>query len=126
MEKMRTFFPAEETIMSDLSDPLPLGRRGLLKAGLAAGAALALARTGIVSTARAADDVPSLAGKRIAISATGTDHYWDLKAYQAQIEEVKRLGGEPLGLDAGRDDKKLVAQLQTLIAQRPDAVIQTL
>jgi ribose transport system substrate-binding protein len=39
---------------------------------------------------------------------------------------VKALGGEPLALDAGRDDKKLVAQLQTLIAQRPDAVIQTL
>ena len=103
-----------------------LGRRGLLKAGVAAGAALALSKLDLVPGASAAEESPSLAGKRIAISATGTDHYWDLKAYQAQIEEVKRLAGEPIGLDAGRDDKKLVAQLQTLIAQRPDAVIQTL
>jgi ribose transport system substrate-binding protein len=77
--------------------------------------------------ASAADaNAPSLAGKKIAISATGTDHYWDLKAYQAQVEEVKRLGGEPIGLDAGRNDKQLVAQLQNLLAQKPDAVIQTL
>ena len=36
------------------------------------------------------------------------------------------MAASQLALDAGRDDKKLVAQLQTLIAQRPDAVIQTL
>ncbi|CAM5770317.1 hypothetical protein LMIY3S_03131 [Labrys miyagiensis] len=120
--------------MSDPNTPLPpatqpqLGRRGLLKAGIAAGAVLAAGKLALDASPAQADDadVPSLKGKRIAISATGTDHYWDLKAYQAQIEEVKRLGGEPIGLDAGRDDKKLVAQLQTLIAQRPDAVIQTL
>jgi ribose transport system substrate-binding protein len=100
-------------------------RRNVLKAGLVAGAAIAGSRL-IGPMAARADDLPSLAGKRIAISATGTDHYWDLKAYQAQIDEVKRLGGEPIALDAGRDDKKLVGQLQTLIAQRPDAVIQTL
>ena len=74
-----------------------LGRRDLLKAGAALGAAAALAVATRPSTVQAADgaEVPSLAGKRIAISATGTDHYWDLKAYQAQVEEVKRLGGEP-------------------------------
>lgn len=60
--------------------------------------------------------MPSLAGKRIAISATRTDHYWDLKAYQAQVDEMKRLGGEPIALDPDRDDKKLVAQFQTPIA----------
>jgi ribose transport system substrate-binding protein len=104
-----------------------LGRRGLLKAGAAISVALAgAAKLDLVPSAMAGDERLSLAGKKIAISATGTDHYWDLKAYQAQVDEVKRLGGEPLALDAGRDDKKLVAQLQTLIAQRPDAVIQTL
>lgn len=30
-----------------------------------------------------ADEIPSLAGKRIAISMTGTSHYFDLKAFQA-------------------------------------------
>ncbi|MGO8550071.1 hypothetical protein ACC732_36295, partial [Rhizobium ruizarguesonis] len=44
----------------------------------------------------------SLKGKRIAISATGTDHFFDLQAYNAQIEEVKILGGEPIAVDAGR------------------------
>lgn len=73
-----------------------------------------------------ADEIPSLAGKRIAISMTGTSHYFDLKAFQAQVEEVKRLGGTPITLDAGRNDKNLVTQLQTLVTQKPDAVIQTL
>jgi ribose transport system substrate-binding protein len=103
-----------------------LPRRAVLKAGAALGAAIAANALSRAPSARADDAPLSLAGKKIAISATGTDHYWDLKAYQAQIDEVKRLGGEPLALDAGRDDKKLVAQLQTLIAQRPDAVVQTL
>jgi len=76
--------------------------------------------------ALAADEVPSLKGKRIAISATGTDHYFDLKAFQGQIDEVKRLGGTPITLDAGRNDKNLVTQLQNVITQKPDAVIQTL
>lgn len=71
-------------------------------------------------------DVPSLAGKRIAISMTGTSHYFDIKAFQAQVDEVKRLGGTPITLDAGRNDKNLVNQLQTVITQKPDAVIQTL
>ena len=91
--------------------------------------ALLLATTILsVSAARAADDttIPSLAGKRIGITTVGTSHYWDIKAYQAQIDEVKRLGGTPIGLDAGRDDKRQIAQIQTLIAQHPDAVIEEL
>ncbi|KIQ04387.1 MULTISPECIES: sugar ABC transporter substrate-binding protein [Pseudomonas] len=71
-------------------------------------------------------DVPSLAGKRIAISMTGTSHYFDVKAFQAQVDEIKRLGGTPITLDAGRNDKNLVTQLQTVVTQKPDAVIQTL
>lgn len=101
-----------------------LGRRDILKL-TAAGAALATA--GLISSkAVAADDALSLKGKRIAISATGTDHYFDLQAYNAQIEEVKKLGGTPIAVDAGRNDGKLVSQLQTLIAQRPDAIVQIL
>ncbi|MGV6476631.1 sugar ABC transporter substrate-binding protein [Azotobacter vinelandii] len=76
-----------------------------------------------------ADDgaqVPSLAGKRIAVSMTGTSHYFDIKAFQAQVDEIKRLGGTPITLDAGRNDRNLVTQLQTVVTQKPDAVIQTL
>jgi len=101
-----------------------LGRRDILKL-TAAGAALATA--GLISSkAAAVDDALSLKGKRIAISATGTDHYFDLQAYNAQIDEVKKLGGTPIAVDAGRNDGKLVSQLQTLIAQRPDAIVQIL
>ncbi|MEE4625104.1 sugar ABC transporter substrate-binding protein [Pseudomonas alliivorans] len=89
--------------------------------------ALTLMAACMGSSAQADDsDVPSLAGKRIAISMTGTSHYFDIKAFQAQVDEVKRLGGTPITLDAGRNDKNLVNQLQTVITQKPDAVIQTL
>ncbi len=95
-------------------------------------AAIALALSGGViaaTTAARADDVPaglSLKGKTIGISVVGTDHFWDLKAYQGQIAEVKRLGGTPVALDAGRKDAKQIAQIQTLIAQKPDAIIEQL
>ncbi|WP_432349223.1 sugar ABC transporter substrate-binding protein (plasmid) [Shinella yambaruensis] len=101
-----------------------VNRRNLLKltavAGVVAGTGLLAARTA------AAEDGLSLKGKRIGISTAGTDHFFDLQAYNAQIEEVKRLGGEPIAVDASRNDGKLVSQLQTLIAQKPDAVVQLL
>jgi ribose transport system substrate-binding protein len=72
------------------------------------------------------DETLSLAGKRIGISAVGTDHHWDLMAYQGIIDEVKALGGEPIALDAKRNDQTHVSQLQTLIAQKPDAIVEML
>jgi ribose transport system substrate-binding protein len=102
------------------------GRREILKFAAVAGATFA-GTSLLAGVATAADeDGLSLKGKRIAISATGTDHYFDLQAYNAQIEEVKRLGGTPIAVDAGRNDGKLVAQLQTLVAQKPDAIVQIL
>lgn len=71
-------------------------------------------------------EVPSLQGKRIGITVAGTDHYWDLKAYQGQVDEVKRLGGTPIALDGGRKEAQQIGQIQTLIAQKPDAIIETL
>ncbi|WP_437883804.1 sugar ABC transporter substrate-binding protein [Pseudomonas sp. LRF_L74] len=109
-----------------------IGRRSLLGAGLTLAAGL-----GLSSLARAAEPgasvasgedkpIPSLAGKRIAISTVGTSIYFDSRAFAAQIEEVKRLGGTPITLDAGRNDKAMVTQLQNLVTQKPDAVIHTL
>ena len=97
-----------------------LNRRHILKAAVASALPLG------AGLAFAAEEPLSLKGKRIAISATGTDHYFDIKAFQGQIDEVKRLGGTPITLDAGRNDKNLVTQLQNVITQKPDAVIQTL
>ncbi|SEI19018.1 monosaccharide ABC transporter substrate-binding protein, CUT2 family [Rhizobium tibeticum] len=111
--------------MSEGREP-GFGRREILKLAAVAGATFA--GTGIFAAgqASAAGDGLSLKGKRVAISATGTDHYFDLQVYNAQIEEVKRLGGEPIAVDAGRNDGKLIAQLQTLVAQKPDALVQIL
>ncbi|CAA0100638.1 Uncharacterised protein [Starkeya nomas] len=111
------------------SAPARIARRSLLKTGAALAGALTLGGPALAQAAApaAADaPVPSLKGKTIAISVAGTDHFFDLKAYQAQIETVKELGGTPIGLDGGRNDKAIVSQLQTLLTQKPDAVIQTL
>jgi ribose transport system substrate-binding protein len=96
---------------------------------VAAALAVPLALPAPSAQAQAAPDnapVPSLKGKRIGITAAGTDHYWDLKAYQGAIDEIKRLGGTPIALDAGRNDNRQIAQIQTLIAQKPDAIIEQL
>lgn len=81
---------------------------------------------GLAQAEEEGEAVPSLAGKRIAVSMTGTSHYFDIKAFQAQVNEIKRLGGTPITLDAGRNDRNLVTQLNTVVTQKPDAVIQTL
>lgn len=86
---------------------------------MAAGAALSLV------THAGAQEL-SLAGKKIGVTVIGTDHDWDLRAYQGQIDEIKRLGGTPIALDAGRNDQTQVTQIQTLIAQKPDAIIEQL
>lgn len=80
----------------------------------------------IVPLAGSAQDVPSLEGKTIGVTVIGTDHDWDLRAYQGQIDELERLGAEVIALDAGRNDQTQVSQIQTLIAQKPDAIIEQL
>jgi ribose transport system substrate-binding protein len=89
-------------------------------------AVLAVLLASAALSAPAPADVPSLKGKRIGISVAGTEHYWDLKAYRGQIDEVKRLGGIPIALDGDRKDSQQIAQLQMLIAQKPDAIIEQL
>lgn len=87
-------------------------------------AATALATIAFAGAANAEE--LSLAGKTIGVTAIGTDHDWDLRAYQGQIDEIKRLGGTPIALDAGRNDQTQITQIQTLIAQKPDAIIEQL
>jgi ribose transport system substrate-binding protein len=82
------------------------------------GLAVTTGLAGIVGAGAQAQDVPSLKGRRIGIT--------DLKAYQGQIDEVKRLGGTAIALDAGRNDSRQISQIQTLIAQKPDVIIEQL
>jgi ribose transport system substrate-binding protein len=87
----------------------------------------ATALTALVAAAPAvqAQDMP-LAGKTIGVTVIGTDHHWDLMAYRGQIEELEALGAEVIALDAGRNDQTQISQIQTLIAQQPDAIIEQL
>ena len=96
-----------------------------LKRALTALAVTTSLTAGVLAGAHA-QDVPSLKGKRIGITVIGTEHYWDLKAYQGQIDEVKRLGGTAIALDGGRNDSRQISQIQTLIAQKPDVIIEQL
>ena len=75
---------------------------GLILAGAVSAAALA------ATSAIAQDDVPSLKGKTIGVTSIGNEHYWNIKAFQGAIDEIKRLGGTPIGLDAGYVDSKQI------------------
>jgi len=74
----------------------------------------------------ATGDVPKLTGKRIGISIVGTDHFWDRTAYESAIAEVKRLGGTPIAVQAGRSGPQQITDLENLVAQKPDAIVSIL
>lgn len=76
--------------------------------------------------ALAQDGELSLEGMTIGVTVIGTDHHWDLMAYRGQIEELEAMGAEVIALDAGRSDQTQISQIQTLIAQQPDAIIEQL
>ncbi len=88
--------------------------------------ASALAVTLMAMPLAASAEELSLEGKTIGVTVIGTDHHWDLMAYQGQLDEIERLGGEAIALDAGRNDQTQISQIQTLIAQQPDAIIEQL
>jgi len=70
--------------------------------------------------------VPSLAGFTIGISAVGTTNNFDRSCYQSMIDRVEELGGTVISTDGERDDQKLVANLENLMTQTPDAIVQML
>lgn len=76
--------------------------------------------------AQAQDGGMSLEGKTVGVTVIGTDHHWDLMAYRGQVDQLEELGAAVIALDAGRNDQTQVSQIQTLIAQQPDAIIEQL
>ena len=95
-----------------------------LKTILAAG----VAGIAITTAALAQDGTEglSLEGKTVGVTVIGTDHHWDLMAYRGQVDMLEELGAEVIALDAGRNDQTQISQIQTLIAQQPDAIIEQL
>lgn len=86
------------------------------------GTALAL----LISASTAMAEELSLAGKVIGITAIRSDNQADRLFYQSSVAEAKRLGAEVIALDAQSNDQTQVSQIQTLIAQKPDAIIEIL
>lgn len=71
-------------------------------------------------------DVPSLEGKTIGVAVLGTDHEFDLLAYQGQIDRIEELGGEVVAVDGERNDQKHISDIENMITQKPDAIIKQL
>jgi len=70
--------------------------------------------------------VPSLEGYTIGVAVLGTDHDFDLKAYQGQIDRIEELGGTYIAVDGQRDDQKHISDIENLIIQEPSAIIKQL
>ena len=92
-----------------------------LRAGL-----LALLASTTLTAAASADEAKPLAGKTIGITTIRADNQADRLFYQSAVAEVEALGGTVIGLDAQSNDQTQIAHIQTLIAQKPDAVIEIL
>lgn len=103
-----------------------VSKKGALSRSVVRFAAIAVTAACSLAAVTAHSEELSLKGKKIGFSAVGTDHYWDLMAFKGVQDEIKALGGEVIALDAERKDQQQVAQLQTLIAQKPDAIIEQL
>lgn len=70
--------------------------------------------------------VPTLEGKTIGVAVLGTDHEFDLKAYQGQIDRIEELGGKYVAVDGERNDQKHISDIENMILQKPDAIIKQL
>jgi monosaccharide ABC transporter substrate-binding protein, CUT2 family (TC 3.A.1.2.-) len=80
----------------------------------------------LLSGAAFADDAKPLAGKTIGITTIRADNQADRLFYRSAVAEVEALGGTVIGLDAQSNDQTQIGHIQTLIAQKPDAVIEIL
>ena len=74
----------------------------------------------------AQDKDVSLEGKVIGITTIRSDNQADRVFYQSAIAQAERLGAEVIALDAQSNDQTQVSQIQTLIAQQPDAIVEVL
>jgi ribose transport system substrate-binding protein len=59
---------------------------------------------------------------RIGISVIGTEHSWDINAYNGAKDKAAELGFEILGFDGERRPEKQLADVETLIASKVDIV----
>ncbi|MDQ1128478.1 sugar ABC transporter substrate-binding protein [Microbacterium sp. SORGH_AS_0888] len=75
------------------------------------------------ATAAVAADVPSLEGKTVGVAAKDIVHDFSRIVYQSVQDRVTALGGKVVATQAEAKDDKHVADIENLIAQKPDAII---
>jgi ribose transport system substrate-binding protein len=59
---------------------------------------------------------------RLGLSVIGTEHSWDINAYNGAREKARELGFEVLGFDGERRPEKQLADVETLIANKVDII----
>lgn len=90
-----------------------------------AGATVALASIAIPLSAQA-DGHLSLDGKKIGVAVVGTQHFWDREAFNGAVDTVKKLGGDVVPVDGGRDNQVHADNHDILLTNKVDAVISIL
>lgn len=78
------------------------------------------------ATCALADGHLSLDGKRIGVAVVGTQHFWDREAFAGAVSTVKKLGGEVVQVDGGRDNQVHADNHDILLTSGVDAVISIL
>jgi ribose transport system substrate-binding protein len=79
-----------------------------------------------VSAASADDETLTLKGKKIGVAVVGTQHFWDREAFNGAVDTVKKLGGEVLPTDGGRDNQIHANNHDIFLTNKVDAVISIL
>ena len=101
-----------------------LTRSGFLVAKVAVLAGVAVLAA--VSAASADDANLTLKGKKVGIAVVGTQHFWDREAFNGAVETVKKLGGEVLPTDGGRDNQAHANNHDIFLTNKVDVVISIL
>ncbi|MGB4337000.1 MAG: substrate-binding domain-containing protein [Bacillota bacterium] len=59
----------------------------------------------------------------IGVAAIGLEHHWDITAFNSAVSKLKSMGVTVIGLDGERQTQKHIANLETLLQMKPDAII---
>lgn len=59
----------------------------------------------------------------IGVAAIGLEHHWDITCFNSVVSRLKELGVTVVALDGERQTQKHIANLETLLQMKPDAIV---
>lgn len=59
----------------------------------------------------------------VGVAVIGLEHNWDITCFNAAVARLKELGVTVTGLDGERQTAKHIANLETLLQMKPDAIV---